>query len=241
MFWKKAKAIQVELITPLKFISADCAADNLNEPSAAKKIDKDFAFKLVAGFAIFLQTALTVYGYLELSAFYEQFGIYTSELELGISTILSAGYSYSFSSIMSSVDDVPYLGPFVPVSIFFIIALAFVTMLMSGVRKMADNLSMALVGAVLLLTLFIAPVLGVMHGLERGKVGLQSNTGLDWSKGVSKEYTIVTKEKRLTGKLVVSDAKSTFLLVGTTVYKIDNKTNRVLRENLLTPKTESSN
>jgi hypothetical protein len=65
---------------------------------------------------------------------------------------------------------------------------------------------------------------------------------LDWSRGVNKEYTIVTKEKqRLTGKLVVSDAKSTFLLVGTTVYKIDNKTNRVVRENVLTPKTASSN
>lgn len=244
MFWKSDKRIQVEMVTPVMITSANCPSFQQSATPAAviKTVDKDFAFKLVAGFAIFLQTALTVYGYLELSAFYEQFGIYTSELELGTSTILSAGYSYSFSSIMNSVDDVPYLGPAVPVFIFFVIALAFVTMLMSGVKKMADNLSMALVGAVLLLTLFIAPVLGVMHGLERGKVGLQSNTGLDWSRGVNKEYTIVTKEKqRLTGKLVVSDTKSTFLLVGTTVYKIDNKTNRVVRENVLTPKTESSN
>ncbi|WP_124340703.1 hypothetical protein [Pseudomonas chlororaphis] len=228
----------------MKFTTQGCAASQKSNVPAPiiKTVDKDLALKLVASFAIFLQTALTVYGYLELSAFYEQFGIYTSELELGTPTILLAGYSYSFSSIMNSVDDVPYVGPAVPGFISFTIALAFVTLLLSGVRKMADNVMMAVVGAALLLMLFVAPVWGIVHGLERGKVGLKSNTGLDWSKGVSKEYSIVTKEnKRLTGHLVVADTKNTFLLVGTTVYKIDNKTKLVIRENALTPKTETSN
>lgn len=240
MFWKSDKRVQVELVTPVRLTSPACSASpsSTTPIAVAKIVDKDLAFKLVASFAIFLQTALTVYGYLELSAFYEQFGIYTSELELGTATLLSAGYSYSFSSIMNSVDGVPYVGPAVPGFISFIIALAFVTLLMSGVRKMADNLLMAVIGAALLLMLFVAPVWGVVDGLERGKIGLKANTGLDWSKGVSKEYTIVTNEKqRLTGHLIVSDTKSTFLLVGTTVYKVDNKTNRVMRENALKPKT----
>lgn len=243
MFWKRDNRVQVELVTPVMLTSQGCATSQKSEAPATviRTVDKDLAFKLVASFAIFLQTALTVYGYLELSAFYEQFGIYTSELELGTPTVLLAGYSYSFSSIMNSVDDVPFVGPAVPGFISFTIALAFVTLLMSGVRKMADNLLMAVVGAVLLLMLFVAPIWGVVHGLERGKVGLKSNTGLDWSKGVSKEYSIVTKDKkRLTGHLVVADTKSTFILVGTIVYKIDNKTNLVVRENTLTPKTESS-
>lgn len=241
MFGKSEKRIQVELVTPVSITMPNCTiSPHAAEPSpSVKKVDRDFAFKLLACFTIFLQAALIVYGYLELSAFYEQFGIYTSELELGTPTILTAGYSYSFSSIMSLVDDIPYVGPIVPGVMFIAVALSFVSLLLSGVTKVGDIIEKGTVGGIFLLFLFIAPILGVIHGLERGKTGLTKTTKMDMSAGVSKEYSIVTKEgTRLTGQLVVADTKSTFLLVDNTVYKVDNKTNRVMRETVLTPKTQ---
>ncbi|WP_339525916.1 hypothetical protein [Pseudomonas sp. EL_65y_Pfl2_R96] len=47
---------------------------------------------------------------------------------------------------------------------------------------------------------------------------------------------ITDKGEKITGQLVVADTKSSFLLVGNTLYKVDNKTNRVMRQTVLKAK-----
>ena len=239
VFWKRENKIRVELLGPINISSPVCSAQQVNpEPqSNSREVDKELAFKLLTYFAIALQAALVAYGYLELSAYYEQFGIGTTELELGTPTILVYGYSYAFSSLMGLVDLVPFIGPLLPGLIFIAVALTFVYLVMNRTTRAGDIVEKGTWGGMLLLLVFVAPVLGVQHGVERGRQDIKADSGMDVSYGISKDHSIVTdKGEKIIGHVVVADTKSTFLLVKDTVYKVDNKTNRVMRQILLKPK-----
>lgn len=239
MFWKRDNKIQVEILNPVKVSSQSSSPHPVDTAPAStvKELDKELAFKLLTYFAIVLQAGLLVYGYLELSAYYEQFGIGTTELELGTPTILVYGYSYAFSSIMGLVNLIPYVGAFIPGLMFISVALTFVYLLMSRVSKKGEILEKGTWGGMLLLLVFVAPVLGVNHGVDRARENIKANSGIDVSNGITKTHTVVTdKGEKISGQLVVADTKSSFILVDNTVYKVDNKTNRVMRQTVLKAK-----
>lgn len=231
MFWRSDKKVKVELLTPVNFnlsIPPSKVVDQ-DEPKP-KEVDTELTFKLLTYFVVAVQAALIVYGYLELAAYYEQFGILTSELELGTPTILLYGYSYSFSSLMGTVDRVPLLGPFIPGLLFVGIAVSFAYVLMHRLAKFGAILERGTWGGMLLFLLFAAPALGVWHGVDRGRNDIQADTEIPTHFGVDKEHSVLTdRGESLSGRLVVADVKSTFLLVGNSVYKIDNASNRVVR------------
>ena len=239
MFWKREKKVRVEFASPITVSYANCAAPHVPPTPVpnSKGVDKDFALKLLFGFAIFLQAALIVYGYLELTAYYEQFGIETSELELGTPTILASGYLYAFTSLMSLVDRIPFIGPLMPWFPFVAVALTYAYLLANSEANTTPIIEKGIVGGVFLFLLFIAPVLGVQHGIDRGRQDIKSTTGIDVSNGIGKEHSVVTKDGgRITGHLLVADTKSMFLLSKDIVYKIDNRTSRVMRQTLLKAK-----
>lgn len=243
MFWKRDKKIRVELLTPINITSPGCGSPPASKPVEAKAqgVDTDLALKLAVYFSIGLQALLIVYGYLELAAYYEQYGIGTSELDLGTPTLLLYGYAYAFAGIMSTVNIIPLVGPVIPGLVAMMIGVPFVYILMHRFTKMGDILQRGMTVGTLLLLVFILPALGVLHGIDRAKENINSDTGMDVSNGVSKEHSILTdKNEKLTGHLVVADTKSTFLLVKDTVYKIDNASNRVMRQTLLQPKPKKN-
>jgi hypothetical protein len=231
VFWRRDKKVTVELLTPVNFnlsIPPSKIVDH-DEPRA-KEVDTELTFKLLTYFVVAVQASLIIYGYLELAAYYEQFGILTSELELGIPTLLLYGYSYSFSSLMGTVDRVPLLGPFIPGLVFVGIAFSFAYVLMHRLAKVGAILERGTWGGMLLFLLFAAPALGVWHGVERGRGDIQADTEIPTHFGVGKEHSVLTdRGESLSGRLVVADVKSTFLLVGNSVYKLDNTSNRVVR------------
>jgi hypothetical protein len=62
-------------------------------------------------------------------------------------------------------------------------------------------------------------------------------THLDASQGLDDIHTVITdKSERLSGHLILADGKSTFLLVGTKVIKLDGSSGRVIRETELAVK-----
>ncbi|RMO09987.1 hypothetical protein [Pseudomonas savastanoi] len=84
---------------------------------------------------------------------------------------------------------------------------------------------------------FFVPVLGVQSGVNKGLADFNKYTHLEASLGLEKIHTVITdKNERLTGHLIVADGKSTFLLVGTKVIKLDGSSGRVIRETELTVK-----
>jgi hypothetical protein len=108
---------------------------------------------------------------------------------------------------------------------------------MNRVSKKGEILEKGTWGGMLLFLVFIAPVLGVHHGVERARENIKAESGIDVSRGVSRVHSMITdKGEKITGQLVVADTKSSFLLVGDTLYKIDNKTNRVMRQTVLKAK-----
>jgi hypothetical protein len=238
MFWKRDNKIRVEILNPINISSSPSSPQQgeVKAPPISREIDRDFAIKLLTYFAIVLQAGLLAYGYLELSAYYEQFGIGTTELELGTPTILVYGYSYAFSSIMGLVYLIPFIGGVIPGLIFIGVALTFVYLLMSKVSKTGEILEKGTWGGILLMLVFIAPVLGVHHGVDRARENIKADSGIDASNGVSRVHSIITDKGEITGQLVVADTKSSFLLVKDTLYKIDNKTNRVMRKTVLKAK-----
>ncbi|PNA02692.1 MULTISPECIES: hypothetical protein [unclassified Pseudomonas] len=243
MFWNREKKIQVELTAPITITQANCT-DPQTPTSLApvtKAIDKDFALKLLIGMALFLQAALFVDGYLELAAYFEQFGISTSELELTNPTILAAGYIHWFTMVMGWVDDMPIVGPFLQWFPFGTVALAYVYMLAHHESNGQSLVVKGLMGSFALFVIFILPTIGVRHGVDRGRHDIREAAGIEVVNGISQVHTIVTKEgESVTGYLVTADTKSAFLLANQTVYKIDNRTNRVTRKILLQAKTKKA-
>jgi hypothetical protein len=243
MFWKRDKTVRVEIITPLTISSPISDSKTQSQVSETgnqvKKIDTDLTFKFAAFFAVALQAALIIWGYLELAAYYEQFGIQTSELDLGTPTLLVYGYSYTFSELMGTVDRVPVLGAFIPAAVFIAIGAAatFLFFAMHGARKVGDIFQRSVSVGIALLLIFIAPAFAVGNAIDRAKRNFEEYTGTKASYGLSKEHSIVTDHNEtLTGQLIVADTKSTFILVHDIVYKIDNASNRVMRKTVLKPK-----
>lgn len=243
MFWNRDKKIRVELTAPITITQANCKdLQTLSSLTPViKTIDKDFALKLLIGIALFLQTALFVDGYLELAAYFEQFGISTSELELTNPAILAAGYIHWFTMVMSWVDDMPIVGPFLQWFPFGTVALAYVYTLANHEAKGQSFFVKGLMGSLALFVIFILPTIGIRHGVDRGRHDVHEAAGIEAVNGLSQVHTVVTKEgETITGYLVAADTKSAFLLANQTVYKIDNRTNRVMRKVLLKAKLKKA-
>lgn len=242
MFWKRDRTVRVELTTPISLVQPPPSNPPIDRISTivnqTKRIDADLTFKFATFFIVVLQAVLIVWGYLELAAYYEQFGIGTSELELGTPTLLVYGYSYTFSELMSTVDRVPVLGKFIPGAVFIGIGAAatFLFFAMHDARSVWGLVQRSMLVGLVLLLIFLAPTLAVRNGIERAEKIYETETGVKASYGLSREHTIVTDQKEtLTGRLIVADTKSTYIQVRDAVYKIDNASNRVMRKTLLKP------
>jgi hypothetical protein len=243
VFWNREKKIRVELTAPITITQPSCSGPPVSTPitPVTKAVDKDFALKLLIGIALFLQAALFVDGYLELAAYFEQFGISTGELELTNPTILAAGYLHWFTTVMSWVDGMPIIGPFLQWLPFATVASAYVYALANHEAKGQSLVEKGLMGSFALFVVFILPIVGVQHGVDRGRQDIRETAGIEVANGISKEHSVVTKEgESITGHLVVADTKSAFLLSNQTVYKIDNRTNRVMRKILLKAKPKKA-
>lgn len=245
MFWKRDKPIRVEIVTPINVSSpqpALPAADPLNESAKRpERVDTDLTFRFATFFALVLQAVLIVWGYLELAAYYEQFGIRTSELDLGTPTLLIYGYSYTFSELMSTVDRIPLLGAFIPGFTFIAIgaAVTFLFFAMHERRALGHIFQRGVLVGVVLLLIFLAPALAVQNGIDRATRDFEEYTGVEATHGLNREYSVVTDQKQtLTGHLVVADARFTFIQVNDTVYKLENSSNRVMRQTFLKPKAQ---
>lgn len=243
MFFRRNRTVQVEITTPISISISPPITPTPDQHDAVtsqvKRFDADLTFKFATFFILFMQAVLIVWGYLDLAAYYEQFGIRTSELELGTPTLLVYGYSYIFSGVMGTVEGIPVFGPFIPGGIFIFIGMA-VTILffaMHGFRSLRDKVSSGLLLGVALLMFFIAPAFAVRDGVERAGEDYEAETNVKAPLGTTREHTIVTEQKEiLTGRLVVADTKASFIQVKDSVYKVDNSSNRVMRKILLKPK-----
>ncbi|BAQ75261.1 putative uncharacterized protein [Pseudomonas sp. Os17] len=243
MFWNREKKVRVELTAPITITQPSCSGlqASTSQTPVPKTVDKDFALKLLIGIALFLQAALFVDGYLELTAYFEQFGISTGELDLANPAILATGYLHWFTTVMSWVDGMPIIGPFLQWLPFAVVATAYVCALANHETKAQSLIEKGLMGSLALFVVFILPIVGVQHGIDRGRQDISKTTGIDVANGISKEHSVVTKDgEKVTGHLVAADTKSTFLLSNQTVYKIDNRTNQVMRKILLKAKPQKA-
>ncbi|WP_176469944.1 hypothetical protein [Pseudomonas sp. Irchel 3A5] len=242
MFWKRYKTVRVEITTPISIkqpLDTESSSQGKEAAKREKRIDADLTFKFATFTFLILQAILIIRGYLELAAYYEQFGIATSELDLSTPTLLVYGYSYTFSGLMAAIDLIPIIGAFIPTAIFIAIGAAatFLYVAMHQASPIKDRLQSSLLVGTALLLIFIAPVLAVHNGVDRAERRYEAETGVKASYGIFPEHSIVTDQKEtLTGRIVVADTKSTFIQVKDTVYKIDNASNRVMRKTLIKPK-----
>lgn len=246
MFCRRNRAVQVEITTPISVSHSPPITPKPDQRDTtvgqAKRFDADLTFKFATFFIVVMQAAMIVWGYLELAAYYEQFGIRTSELELGTPTLLVYGYSYLFSGLMSAVDRFPVFGSFIPGGVFVIIGAAATALFlaMHGARSIRDMFQGGALGGVALLLVFLAPAVAVRNGVERAGETYEAETNVKAPLGMTREHTIVTEQKEtLTGRLIVADTKASFIQVKDMVYKVDNSSNRVMRKVLLKPKLQA--
>jgi hypothetical protein len=78
------------------------------------------------------------------------------------------------------------------------------------------------------------PILGVMKGWSLGLEDYAKHSGIKTDENLVIEHTIDTdKSKEIKGFIIVATRQHTFVLEGSTVFKIDNSKNRVMRTTAL--------
>ncbi|MCH5655558.1 hypothetical protein L6225_24530, partial [Pseudomonas syringae] len=78
-------------------------------------------------------------------------------------------------------------------------------------------------------------------GVKQGLADFQKYTQVDASLGLENLHTVITdKNERLTGHLILADGKSTYLLTGMKVIKLDGSSGRIIRETELSLKKPSA-
>lgn len=233
MLWSRGKTLKVELLTPIS-LSAPPTSPRIDtsEQAANKdaKTNTDLAFKLITFGALASQAALLIYGYSLLVGYYEQFGIDTNELALGTPTLLLHGYINLFSSALNAADRWPIVGPGLLALIFVGVAAIFVSVIS---RRPTANvvIGLAMWIGISMFMAFFAPAVGVQQGVGKGLSDFKKFTQVNAPDGLENIHTVVTDNKeRLSGHLILADSKSTFLLVGMKVFKLDGSTGHVIRE-----------
>ncbi|KTC42592.1 hypothetical protein AO260_19985 [Pseudomonas sp. ABAC21] len=233
MFWRRDKPLQVELVTPINLTTASAATYHgaLDKPVPEEaKTNTDLAFKLITFGALVSQAALAIIGYSLLVGKLQQFGIDPSEISLSTPTLLLYGYTSLFSSALDLADRLPIIGTILLMLPFLAIAALFVAAI---TRKLKTSVVAGLASwiGIAMLAVFFAPGAGVQYGRGTGLVDFKKYTQLETAREIDAVDTVVTdKGERLVGHLILADSKSTFLLVGRTLFKLDGTTGRVIRE-----------
>ncbi|MGY2293349.1 hypothetical protein ACW9H6_26975 [Pseudomonas sp. SDO528_S397] len=230
MFWNRKTALALPATTVQSHVAT--ATEN------TAKSNIDLALKLITFGVVFSQAVLLIYGYSHLVGYYEQFGIDTEELSLGTPTLLMRGYINSFSLALYFARHLPLIGPVVLELGFVLIATLFIAVITKR-RKL--NTVMGIIVGTLMFIAFFAPAKGVQQGADNGVSALRELTQLNAPYGFKDLHTVYTdKNEPLRGQLIVVDSHSTFMLVGTTVVKLEGSTGRVIRETRMVPNLRKS-
>lgn len=233
MPWRKERLTKVELTNPTIRLETNKAS--FDEVANA---DPSLAIKLLTFAAVILHGTLAIYGYSVLLGYYDQFGINTSELDLGLPTLLLYGYIYIFSDAMSAANSIPIVGPGFLAFIFIGLAAWFVWNVNRTASTDAKIGLSALFGFILFLAFFV-PIWGVTKGQEIANSDLEKNSGIKTKKNLTREHTIISNEgEKLTGFIIIATQQHTFLLRNNIVYKIDSNNNRIIRTTKLKVKSE---
>ncbi|MBK5352378.1 hypothetical protein JFU37_07640 [Pseudomonas sp. TH41] len=244
MFWSRDKTIKVELTTPISLTSPPghaCPHAAEAVPADDVKINTELAFKLLVYGAVASQAALLITGYSLLVGYYEQFGIDTNELTLSTPTLLLYGYINIMSGALTVTDRLPILGAGLLAAGYFGLAALFLLVITKRLKEGVIVGLSSWIGFSLLLISF-APAIGVQHGSRMGLKDFKKYTQQDAPYGLDDIHTVLTdKGDRLTGHLILADSKSTFLLVGNKVLKIDGIKGRIIRETELRIKEPTAN
>lgn len=233
MFWRRDKPLKVELITPIHLTapSAPTHLETADEHAAKEaKTNTDLAFKLITFGALASQAALVIYGYSLLVGKFQQYGIDPNELSLSTPTLLLHGYTSLFSGALDAAEQWPIVGPALLALLFVAIAALFVAVI---TRKPKVNVVIGLASwiGIAMFMAFFAPGAGFQQGMRTGLADFEKYTHQDAAGKLEAVDTVVTdKGERLVGHLVLADSKSTFILVGRTIFKLDGTTGHVIRE-----------
>ncbi|QVM99112.1 hypothetical protein JYG36_04960 [Pseudomonas sp. SORT22] len=232
MFWKKEKTVRVELVTPVTIDVPASPCQPPTQPSVAQDsaTNKDLAVKLVTLGAVASQAALVVYGYSHKVGYYEQFGIDINEVALNTPALLLQGYINILEGTFRASDSYPVVVPGLTALAFVLVAAFFIKAIAHRTKVNAIIGSSTWVGMLLFFAFFV-PAIGLINGGDVGRKDFNKFTTLDAAYGLERVQTIVTeKQMQLTGHLILADGKSTFLLVDQTVFKIDDKSGRIIRQ-----------
>lgn len=235
VFWKRETKVKVELSSPITINCPNCTTQQTETKVSPEEhnSDKEFTLKLLISIALTIQAFFFIAGYLGLTVFFEQYGIKTSELDMTNSAILAEGYRQTLSYLAGD-DNSSIISAFFTLAPFLIISAVITYLITDRSAPWIVFMNRAGLGWAILFLLFYLPVIGLLHSIEATKKGIQEETGLHATSGLSRDQTIsIQGGEKFSGQLIAADTKTTFLLSNHTVYKIDNATGRVLRQILL--------
>jgi hypothetical protein len=233
MFWRRDKPLKVELLNPIHLTGPFPSArlETVDEHAAKEaKTNTDLAFKLITFGALASQAALVIYGYSLLVGRFREFGIDPNELSLSTPALLLHGYTNSFSGVLDVADKLPIVGSALLPITFAVIAAIYITAITK--RPKANVVSgLAPWMGIFMFMAFLAPAASVRQGMSTGLADFENYTQQEAAGELETVDVVVTeKGERLVGHLILADSKSTFILVGRTLFKLDGTTGRVIRE-----------
>lgn len=243
MFWKRDKPVRVKLITPVTLAVPPLPCQSLpTQPpidSQDPTTNRDLAFKLVTLSAVASQAALMVYGYSHKVGYYNHFGIDINEVALSTPALLLQGYVDILDGTFRASDSYPIVAPSLTALAFVLVAAVFIKAITSRLKTNVVIGSSTWVGMLMFLAFFV-PAIGLINGGDEGRKDFKTLTALDAPYGLERVQSIVTKKQtKLTGHLILADGINTFLLVDKTVFKVEDKSGRIIRQVDLRLRTDS--
>lgn len=233
MFWRRDKPLKVELLTPIHLTASSSAVyPETGDVHAANdaKTNTDLAFKLIAFGAFASQAALVIYGYSLLIGRFREFGIDPNELSLSTPALLLHGYTHSFSGVLDVAEKVPVVGAALLPITFAVIAAIYIKVITTRLKTNVVGGLAPWIGIFMFIA-FLAPAASVRQGMSTGLADFKKYTQQEAAGELDAVDVVVTdKGERLVGHLILADSKSTFILVGKTLFKLDGTTGRVIRE-----------
>lgn len=234
MFWNRDKTVKVKLVTPVTFdVQQPPSQPSTAQDTAVSQgstTNTDLALKLLALGGIALPPALVAYGYSRMVGYYEQFGIDINEITLNTPTLLLWGYVNILDSVLGAATSYPIIVPSLAALLFVILAAAFMKVINNRLKTNVIVGAATWIGMSMFLA-FVIPAISLNSGADAGRRDFKKFTSVDASYGLDSVQTVITeKGLSLTGHLILADSNSTFLLVDQTVFKIDDKSGRIIRQ-----------
>ena len=210
------------------------ATDQIPTSASSERTSPRYDYISLTRVALVMNGLFAAAGYLFLSGHLRKLGIDIGELEIGLPVLLFYGYLFLINFLTESGFLTILAASFVLGSAFTFVLILETFVRALGVKKLSEirfrkQIDTGSTIAIVTIVLLLMPAFVIQQG-EKFAVNNEI-AGMQLPSALSDEiHVIATSEGPIRGRLIIADRSFVYVLVGTSIYKINNNTQQVARK-----------